>query len=139
MLFVADGDMRQAINSIQACHFASKGNNFFNSGNIITNETVLHICDVPSIDEIKQIIRLAISRKVHESLRKMHAIYEQGYSVYDIVGTMHKVLLMMEDEVHKDKLFEMLRCMAELKKRVIEGLTTEIQLGEFIAKISMLV
>jgi DNA polymerase III delta prime subunit len=69
----------------------------------------------------------------------MHAIYEQGYSVYDIVGTMHKVLLMMEDEVHKDKLFEMLRCMAELKKRVIEGLTTEIQLGEFIAKISMLV
>jgi len=58
--------------------------------------------------------------------------------VYDIVGTMHKVLLMMEDEVHKDKLFEMLRCMAELKKRVLEGLTTEIQLGEFIAKISML-
>jgi len=51
---------------------------------------------------------------------------------------MHKVLLMMEDEVHKDKLFEMLRCMAELKKRVLEGLTTEIQLGEFIAKISML-
>jgi len=25
LLFVADGDMRQAINSIQACHFASKG------------------------------------------------------------------------------------------------------------------
>ena len=68
----------------------------------------------------------------------MHAIYEQGYSVYDIVGTIHKVLLMMEDEIHKDKLFEMLRCMAELKKRVLEGLTTEIQLGQFIARISML-
>lgn len=25
LLFIADGDMRQAINNIQACHFASQG------------------------------------------------------------------------------------------------------------------
>jgi DNA polymerase III delta prime subunit len=25
MLFIADGDMRQAINNIQACHFAAQG------------------------------------------------------------------------------------------------------------------
>jgi replication factor C subunit 2/4 len=25
LLFVADGDMRQAINNLQACHFASQG------------------------------------------------------------------------------------------------------------------
>ena len=25
LLFIADGDMRQAINNIQACHYASKG------------------------------------------------------------------------------------------------------------------
>ena len=68
----------------------------------------------------------------------MHAIYEQGYSVFDIVGTMYKVLLIMESEVKQEKLFEMLRCMAELKKRVIEGLTSEIQLGQFISKISMI-
>ena len=68
----------------------------------------------------------------------MHCIYEQGYSVFDIVGTIHKVLLTMEEEIHKDKLFEMLRYVAELKKRVLEGLTTEIQLGQFIAKVSML-
>ena len=68
----------------------------------------------------------------------MHNIYEQGYSVFDIVGTIHKVLLTMEEEIHKDKLFEMLRCVAELKKRVLEGLTTEIQLGQFVSKISMI-
>ena len=68
----------------------------------------------------------------------MHDIYEQGYSVFDIVGTIHRVLLTMEEEIHKDRLFEMLRLVAELKKRVLEGLTTEIQLGQFISKVAML-
>ena len=68
----------------------------------------------------------------------MHDIYEQGYSVFDIVGTIHRVLLTMEEEIHKDRLFEMLRLVAELKKRVLEGLTTEIQLGQFISKVAMM-
>lgn len=25
LLFISDGDMRQAINNLQACHYASKG------------------------------------------------------------------------------------------------------------------
>ena len=99
---------------------------------------VLHICDAPSIEEIKSILRLAVCKRAHESFRKMHEIYEQGYSVFDIVGIIHRVLLTMEDEIHKDKLFEMLRYVAELKKRVLEGLTTEIQLGQFIAKVAMI-
>lgn len=42
----------------------------------------------------------------------MHLIYEQGYSVFDIVGTLHKVLLTMEGDIKKDKLFEMFRYVA---------------------------
>lgn len=68
----------------------------------------------------------------------MHNIYEQGYSVYDIVGTIHKVLLNMEEEIKRERLFEMLKYVAELKKRVLEGLTTEIQLGQFLAKCASL-
>ena len=68
---------------------------------------------------MKSIIRLASSKRAHESYRKMHDIYEQGYSVFDIVSIIHRVLLTMEDEIHKDKLFEILRCVAELKKRVL--------------------
>lgn len=68
----------------------------------------------------------------------MHDIYEQGYSVYDIVGTIHKVLLTMEEEIKREKLFEMLKFVAELRKRVLEGLSTEIQLGQFLAKCASL-
>lgn len=63
-------------------------------------------------------------KRMCEAVRKMHLIYEQGYSVFDIVGTIHKVLLSMEDVIKRQKLFQMLKYVAELKKRVLEGLTT---------------
>lgn len=49
----------------------------------------------------------------------MHGIYEQGHSVYDIVSTVHKVLMTMEQEIKKEVLFEMLKNVAELKKRIL--------------------
>jgi replication factor C subunit 2/4 len=112
LLFIADGDMRQAINNIQACHFASQGQT-------ITDERVLHICDAPSIEEIKEILKSAEKGDVHDAVRRMHNIYEQGYSVFDIVGTIHKVLLTMENDIKRERLFEMLKFVAELKKRVL--------------------
>ena len=36
LLFIADGDMRQAINNLQACHFASQGKFLYNLGELIT-------------------------------------------------------------------------------------------------------
>jgi hypothetical protein len=68
----------------------------------------------------------------------MHEIYEQGHSVYDIVSTIHRVLMTMEQEVKKEVLFEMLKHVAELKKRILEGLSSEIQLGQFLTKCAMI-
>ena len=45
--------MRQAINNLQACHYATKGNESFYVGGEIREDLVLHICDAPSIDLIK--------------------------------------------------------------------------------------
>lgn len=64
----------------------------------------------------------------------MHIIYEQGHSVYDIVSSINKVLMMMQGDIKKDVLFQMLKNVAELKKRILEGLNSEIQLGQFLAK-----
>ena len=49
----------------------------------------------------------------------MHEIHEQGHSVYDIVGTIHRVLMTMEQDFNKEVLFEMLKHVAELKKRIL--------------------
>lgn len=99
---------------------------------------MLLICDAPSIEEVHEILRLASRGAIHESAVRLHQVYEQGYSIYDLVNTLYKVLLTMEDEVGKEKLFEMIKSVAELKKRVLEGLTSEIQLGQFLAKCAAL-
>ena len=85
---------------------------------------VLHICDAPSADEIKEILKLAESKEINKALLRMHEIYEQGHSVYDIVGTIHRVLMTMEQEINREVLFEMLKQVAELKKRILEGLSS---------------
>lgn len=54
--------------------------------------------------------------------------------MYDIVNTIHKVLMTMESEMRKELLYEMIKEVAELKKRILEGLGSEIQLGQFLAK-----
>lgn len=62
---------------------------------------------------------MAEGRDINKALLKMHAVYEQGHSVYDIVSTIHKVLMTMEAEIRKEVLFEMLKHVAELKKRIL--------------------
>lgn len=49
---------------------------------------------------------------MNNALLRMHGIYEKGHSVYDIVGTINKVLMSMEHEMRKEVLFEMLRLVA---------------------------
>lgn len=96
MIFIADGDMRTAINNLQACHFASGGSNSNNQGEKIDENTVLHICDYPSIEELKAIIRLCTKKDIKQALRRMHAIYNEGYSVVDITTAISKILMGME-------------------------------------------
>ena len=61
-------------------------------------------------------------------------MFKEGHSTYDIVNIMYKVVLQMESEVSKQRFMEIMKEMAELKKRVFEGLTSEIQVAGFLAK-----
>ena len=67
----------------------------------------------------------------------MHAVYQQGHSIIDIVQTINKILMGME-EIPREKLFEMIKLITMLKKRVLEGLTSEMQIAQFLAKCATL-
>ena len=81
---------------------------------------------------------MAEGGRTPDALALLHSIWEEGYSAYDIVGMFARILVTLEGAMPQEKLFEMMRCVAELKKRVLEGLTTEIQLGQFVAKCASL-
>ena len=65
----------------------------------------------------------------------MHELIEQGHSVYDLATSFSKILgYINEKELPKEKTFEMMKLVSELRARVLEGLSTELQLGAFLSK-----
>lgn len=83
-------------------------------------------------------ILCAYNRDLNSALEIVHGIFREGHSTYDIVNTIYKILVGMENEMEKMKLLEILKEVAELKKRVFEGLTNELQVATFLAKTVMI-
>lgn len=57
---------------------------------------MLHICDAPSIDEMKSILRSAADGDIDEALKKMRLLFEDGHSSFDISNGFYKILSDME-------------------------------------------
>ncbi len=56
-------------------HLSVKVFSWVNKGETIDENLVLHICDAPSADEIKEILKLAESKDLNSALLRMHAIF----------------------------------------------------------------
>lgn len=56
----------------------------------------MHICDAPSIDEMKSILRLAADGEIDDALNKMRLLFEDGHSSFDISNGFYKILSDME-------------------------------------------
>lgn len=101
---------------------------------------MLDICDAPNIETIKGILYKTIKGDIHEATIELHILFSQGYSTYDIVNNFYKVLVGLEGDsaLTKTRLFEMIKMMADLKKRVLEGVGTELQVACYLAKCATL-
>ena len=87
---------------------------------------------------MKDILRTANEGKIHVALKKMHKLFEDGHSSFDISNGFYKILSEMEGEIKREKIYEMMKCVSELRARVVDGLATELQLGGFLAKCAKL-
>lgn len=126
LIFTADGDMRQAINNLQATHF---GTSFVNQ------ENVYKVCDVPNVEIMTRIIDNAVVSNIDQSLQEMRAIWNEGYGAYDLVQNFSRVI-QYHPKLDKMLQYELLTEVANLKVRVLEGLTSQLQLAGFLCKIS---
>ncbi len=127
ILFAADGDMRQAINNLQACHYSSE------EGEEVDDLMVYRVCDTPPFEQLKCLVQDAKNGEVLKALARNRELFGRGYSTYDIVNSLYRTLLAMEGEVPKPKLFEMVRSLILLKKKVLEGVATELQVAGWVA------
>ncbi|KAL4430093.1 hypothetical protein ABPG74_013540 [Tetrahymena malaccensis] len=125
LLFTCEGDMRQAINNLQATHTAFK---------LVNKENVLKVCDVPNVEVLQQVIAECVNGNFHAAQKKLYPLWEEGYTAYDLVNNLYK--LIQTQDMDKQLQYEFMREMAFLKMKVLEGLPTFLQISGYLAKIS---
>lgn len=122
--YIADGDMRKAINDLQKTAFT------FGK---ITKKNVLTICKVPDPEKIKHILELVIQQDLTGATNAMDSIIREGYCLLDIVSTFSFVVIHHSmDNQTKLKLMETI---SQTKIAISVGIRTKIQLSSMLCKL----
>jgi replication factor C subunit 2/4 len=90
IIFTAEGDMRQAINNLQS---TVSGFDFVNPDN------VFKVCDQPHPKVVQEIIRNCLKGDVDPAIQCLRKLWIDGYSSFDIIGTLFKVVKISGDQM----------------------------------------
>ena len=124
ILFIADGDMRNAINSLQATYAGF---------NLITDENVYKVCDTPHPVRIRQILEHVKNKNIKEAVLNLNCLLGMGFSTLDFISTLFRVTKTYNNINEKIKL-EWIRDMAFVHARIADGLDSSLQLNGLLAK-----
>ncbi|KAI9082691.1 hypothetical protein K1719_035265 [Acacia pycnantha] len=83
IIFTADGDMRQALNNLQATHSGFR---------FVSQENVFKVCDQPHPLHVKNMVRNVIEGNFDEACVGLKQLYDLGYSPTDIITTLFRVI-----------------------------------------------
>lgn len=129
ILFTAEGDMRNALNTLQAsCNLSKDG--------IVNQTTVFKVCDQPHPKILGEIIYSCTKGDTKTAVTKMYQLYQSGYSASDIIGTTFRVVKSYPDLPEAMKL-EYLREVGFTHMRIADGVDTVLQLVGLVARLSM--
>lgn len=126
IIYVAEGDMRKAINILQSASLSEKE---------ITGSIVYEISGYAHPELIEKIIDLSLEGKFLESRNKLDVLLiDEGFSGADIVYQFYKKLL---DMALPDRLIiEMVNTIGEVDFRISEGANDKIQLDYLLSVFS---
>ncbi|MDK2781701.1 MAG: replication factor small subunit [Archaeoglobi archaeon] len=125
IIYIARGDMRRAINILQAC--ASLGDK-------ITSEHVHRIASAARPEEISEIVEIAMKGDFASARSKLEAvILDYGLSGSDVVSQLYRELL--RRSMDDDLMIEAVEALGETDFRITEGANEFIQLNAFLAKL----
>ena len=127
ILYLAEGDMRAAINLLQASA---------STGQKITDEIVYSIAGKANPEAVRKMLVDAQGGKYMESLESLrNLMYQQGVSPVDLVRQLHREIEGLE--LDNRKRMDILDQTAEIEFRVGEGANGEIQLSSLLARLGL--
>jgi replication factor C small subunit len=121
--YVAQGDMRKAINAVQAAALLDRK---------IDMDAIYKITSTARPEEVVDLIKLALGGDFLKAREKLdYLLIEQGLSGEDIIGQIHRAML---DQSIPDKLkVQLIDHIGEIDFRIAEGANERIQLEALIA------
>jgi replication factor C small subunit len=123
IVYVSEGDMRRAINILQAAASVSKR---------ITEESIYDVTSRARPEEVREMVNLALSGKFEKAREKLHyMLVERGLSGEEILDQLHREIFNLQvPEMVKVNLLEKL---GETDFRITEGGNERIQLEALLA------
>ena len=130
VLFTAEGDMRHALNNLQAAFHLTKNG-------LINQTAVFKVCDQPHPKTVGEIIDCCAKGNTRGAVDKMQALWKSGYSASDIIGTTFRVVkahLTLPEGLKLEYLREIGFC----HMRIAEGVGTLLQLLGLVSRLSIM-
>lgn len=123
--YIADGDMRRAINDLQKTSYTY---------NNITKKNVLEICNIPDPEDIKQIIYNCIDADLYLADTNLSNIIKKGYYFMDIVNCFSVVLETFPD-ISEELRLNLIEACFQTKMIISNGLRSKLQLSAMVCNL----
>ncbi|MHA1595295.1 MAG: replication factor C small subunit [Candidatus Baldrarchaeia archaeon] len=127
ILYIAEGDMRRAINTLQAAAALGK---------VIDAETVYKVTGRARPEEVREMLKMALDGKFLDARAKLRELLiRYGLSGIDIIRQIHREIFNLDlPEAWKVRLADVT---GEIDFRISEGAHEEIQLSALLAQFAL--
>ncbi|VWU52605.1 replication factor C subunit 4, putative [Hepatocystis sp. ex Piliocolobus tephrosceles] len=123
LIFIADGDLRKAVNCLQSTCAGLE---------IVNKENVLKICDIPSPERIESILKCCMNSEWRKAHNIAYDMIKEGHTPFDVALTSANVLRRF-DLGSESIQIEFLKISAMACNTMASGLTSTIQLDKLLA------
>eukprot|EP00887_Chlorella_sp_A99_P001544 scaffold8.g1544.t1 len=123
VVFTADGDMRQALNNLQATA---------NGFGLVSQESVFRVCDQPHPILVAAIVQHCLGARIDEAYEGMRALCDLGYSASDIITILFRVVRNYSNISEFVKL-EYIKTIGFCHMRIGDGVNSRLQLSALLA------
>lgn len=122
ILFTAEGDMRYALNNLQATVAGFSK---------VTKDNVFKVCDQPHPEIIQAVLECCLKGQFEKATAEIDVIYKEGYNIMDMISTVTKLIQI--HDMNDERRLAYLKVATEFKMRVLEGNDSYLQLHCFLA------
>ena len=129
LIFTADGDMRYALNNLQATA-AGFG--------LVNKDNVFKVCDQPHPDLMLNVLKACLTGKFTDACNLIDTVFNEGYNLIDIINTLTKIMQSMAEIKSEELRLSYLKEATVIKMKTLEGNNSQLQLHGFLANLCQL-